>query len=520
MKKALVWLLCLLMPLSASAGLAEEAGVAAIVSPGAYAHTVEMAALDAGLALQRDVTFAWGGLPLLEADENQVIKALLGALSFRRQEQGMDGDGYLALDMLLKDVSVLDITQQTRGGVYYESSNLLGGQTVAFTEASFSQFMARLSARSSSLLPTNLDVLFSALVQALGTAEAVTIDAQTLRDAFAMMDAWSDDALVEVEQLRPRLYIPGLYGTRALVIDITREEAIAFAEGYVALLADNEALWLDAARAQAPAADTIVLGERAQQAAEQLRALPELLADWLPTDMPPMEYREVLDAGGKVVARQIEATLPGNEYIFAEWTPDMTGLYLALSVDDLAVTALVTRELGEPAAIGSLTRLRNRTIAEISAAYVDVYLNATITRSENIETRDGKESVLVKQDCQVECPALFGEGAIVTLTIQATDTASGVAEAYTRKQDTIWRVKGLGFDRRDLLTVSTRTKAQAAQPPAIPEDAVLYPAEMDDAALDAWLQEISQVYTVQAWYTILGRLPAEVARYALTLMQP
>lgn len=516
MWKRFVALLGLLLMLAQS-GLAE-------VAPGQYAQETERMAREMGLEVKTNTTFAWGGLPLLADAENKAISSFLKAFETRVRRQGGQDGGYVAVDLMLQNVSVLDMAWQAMDGVYYEQSNLLGGQTVAFTPEEFSAFAGRLSARTDGAMPANLDVLFSAVMQALG-GEPVAIDPETVDGALLTLETWKQDALTTEERLRPKVYIPGLYGTRAVVVDVTREEAIALAQAYSALLSENDTLWESAAASQLPQdADSEALHETAQKIADTMRSLPDTVAKLLPEGIQPGEYREIFGADDALVVRQLEIPLSEGAYLFAEWAPADTGnppLYASLSLADSIFELLITHERGEPVVTGEETRLKNRGIAQFTYADADMRLDMTVTRTENVQTMQGKETTLVRLDCMMESEALFGQGAVVTLSVDRTQVASGtVREKYTKRTETSLRLKGLGFDDRKILTASSKTVLAEAAPPVdlAAGMEILRPAQMEEAAFAEWLSSLEVGY-LQVWYTVLGRLPADVATYLLGSMQ-
>lgn len=484
-KRFLSMVLAMLLLLPAGLALAGDGPLA----QGRWAQ-----ALARGLAIRETTTFAWGGLPLLDDATNRMLKSLLKATTL----QCSRADGYLKADVLLQDASVLDLILQVQDGVYYESSNLLGGAVLRFTPASFGAFTGRLSARAQGVLPPDLGPLFQAVFQMLSGSEAVAGDA-------GLLDDWAVEALTETRRQRPKLLIPGLHGAYETVRDITRAEALDLASIYEAWIAEG------------PQDSGIVLGEAARQMAGTLRDLPAALAQALPIGMPPMELRDVYGADDALVARQIEITLDENTYLYAEWTPDLQGLYLSAALGDFAATALISRNEGAPYQAGSATRQQSRTLAHITLRTSGNPAEVVITRTESSELRAGRESVIIKTDWVLQDEALLGEDAVVTLTAQTTQVTSGetVAETLCRTE-TVWRVKGLGFDSHDVLTISTRSIVEAANAPVDPAGAAtLDLMQLDDVALDAWLVEIAEVYLMQCVHTILGRLPADVAQYLL-----
>lgn len=489
--------------------------------PGAMAQDFEAGARAQGMEVRTETTFKWGGLPLLSDEENKALASLLKVLTLQSRAQGAEAGGYRAYDMLLQEVSVLDIAMQATDGVYYEQSNLLGGQTVAFTAEEFSTFMARMSARSEGSLPANLDTVFSALLQALGGGD-IQMDAQTYEGAMEAFAAWQNTALVETEQLRPTVHIPGLYGVRAVVVDLTREEALDFARIYSDLLAENDALWRDAAAGQLPeGTDEATLAETAQSIAQTMRNLPKWVELWWPQGAGPLALRTVYGPDDEIVSRQLDLPLSDTLYAYAEWVPQETGvppLYGYLAAGDSSLELLVTHENGEATQAGKETSLRNRSIAQLTYQDAQTRLDVTMTRTQDAKTADTRETITTQTDFMMESAALFGEGAVLTLTAQTTQSVRGEAEKYANTSETVWRIKGLGFDGQDILTVTTKTTLHEATPPADPAAEAVHPAQLSDEEMDAWISK-TQVSLVQVVYTILGRLPADVAEYVLKAME-
>lgn len=512
-------MLCLLLPLLATSGVARAAALPLHERErlGGYGQAVEADALARGRQLRRDTTFAWGGLPLVNADLNDALESFLSALKLReRTQEGVDS-GYYALDLLLQNISVIDLSLYAAEGLYYEQSNLLGGETVAFTPAEFSSFVSRISSRSGGAIPTTLDRLFGLLLQALAGDNGSVLPAGN--DAFA---AWEETALTQTLRQRPKLYIPGLYGTEAHVTNITRAEAIELARLYAALMVDNEALVQEAARPDAQEGEKTALDESALLLGDALRNLPEILAEWLPEDIAPAEFRTVYGAGGVFVAYQVEVTLPDGMYLYAEWVPgddSVSDAYLSFSLDAATLSLLMTRETGRPVRMtGSFYTQTNRQIVQLRYTTPAFELDVFGTTTQNIETRTDREIITAQTSWTGESSALFGEGVVLTLSLATRDVATmSDADAYQRKAETTVRLKGLGFDSRDVLAVTTRTTLSREALSFPSPDSAIRPALLDDATLDAWTQA-QGTNLIQVAYTVLGRLPPDVAAYLLSLL--
>lgn len=510
MKKLLLCAICFIL-LFANAAMADSA------QPGAYAGTWRDRALDGGLELYTVTTLEWGGLPLLSDADNAMLSSLLGVLRLEERTQGAGGNGYLAHQLFLQNVSVLDMALQAEGGVYYEQSNLLGGQTVAFTQEAFAGFTRRLAARTGGVMPGNLAALYEIVMLALGGMDTATVDTETLDSAMAILSQWETEALTSETRRRPPVNIPGLYGATAEVIGVSRGEALALVTDFAQMLSGEEAMWEQNVRGQmAGAEETEVAGVLAR-IAEMLATLPEDLEDALPMDMPPAEYRIVYGLDGVEVCRQIEVELPGTGSLLVEWAraeQAVPALFVLGAMEDAAVSLLYTREVGTPSMTGTVMRARNRAVAEFRLTMAGLDLSVMMTRAENIELRAEKEIITAKTDWMIECPQWLGEETVVTVTRQETDTATGTGEDFAQKHQTNWFLKGLGFDRQKILTVTENTKVEGARQPIDIYGPVVYPARMDEEAFDAWLAGV-QVSLVQAGYTVIGRLPPDVAAYLL-----
>lgn len=517
MKRLLAGWLCLLLLVCAQGGLAED------VAPGQFAQAAESAALEEGLEVRTEVSFAWGGLPLLDEATDKAVGSLLESAQLLRRRQGGEGSGYAAYDLLLKQVSVLDIAMHVIDGVYYEQSNLTGGQAVAFTQEEFGTFAARLSARTESVLPPNLDGVFSVVTSALAGTDMIEIDPETLDGAIAALEAWKLEALTETDRLRPKMTIPGLYGIRATVVDVTREELLDLAQAYSDLLAENETLWQDVVRAQmdeaGEEADEQTLTDTVLLIADILHGLPKTLEETLPENLAPAEYRTIFGPDDVMVARQLDISLPEDIHVYLEWVPEAFGVpsfYMMLDTDLASLELLITQERGEPQVGNKLTEKRDRMIAQMTYIEDALKLDVVMTRTQDVEQRADKETINIKTDWMMESEAIFGEGAVITVTAETADTASGAGKDYARKTESSWHVKGLGFDSDEIMSVSAKTTASAAEAPIDMTADAVRPGQMDEATFDSWIEEM-QVSMMQAGFTVLGRLPSDVAAYILSI---
>ena len=490
-------------------------------SLGQYAREQENQARLSGMEVRTETSFVWGGLPLLEDKENDALNSLTQAVKIVSRRQGGDNGGYVGMDVYLQDISVLDMTMLRQDGVYYEQSNLLGGQTVAFTKEEFAGFSRALSDQTDGVLPQNLGWMFELVMLALGGGGDLPVNTELIDSAVDAFDAWQADALQEKERLRPTVYIPGLYGARAVVRDVTREEALALVDVFVTLVSGENALWEDAVRAQIPGDDANQTQEALAQVEALLGALPEMATGLLPKGMKAAEYREIYDLDGELAAKQAELSLGNEVALLLEWIPmekeGVPAFYAALTVGESRITLLFTREDGAPTVSGKTTRQRNRFVAEWMLEDPALALNMIITRTENIELREEKETITAKTDWMLESEALFGEGAIVTVSLGETDTVSGQGEKYARKHTADWTIKGLGFDNQKILTIVSDTRFVEADSRIELEGDIVRPAQLTGEALDEWLKNV-RVSFMQAVYTCLGRLPADVAAVILGKM--
>ncbi|MDR0897181.1 MAG: hypothetical protein LBN04_04930 [Oscillospiraceae bacterium] len=497
MKRIIVWLLMGVLLVAAPGGLAEG-----------YAAREEAALQAAGLALVSETTLDFAGLPLLDEAANAALKSFCQAMRLRLQRQGDQGEGYAALDLLLQDQSVADLTLAVQDGVYYEQSNLLGGQTVAFTPIAFASFMPRLAERSGGALPPELDVLYESMAFALGGGD-LTVDMDILNAWLAGWDAWRGQALTMAETAVPPSWMPGVFAARAALAEITREEMLALAAATGELLAPNASLWQAAAQAQA--LDDNQAAEILSAITTTIETLPDALAAWLPEGMPPMQYIELYDAEGAVISQQCMVALPDGLNLSLEWLPhDGDGLppiCLTITAADSRFQWRLSRAAGAPA---------GQSVSRITLTDPEFSFDATLTRNESTQADSRGETVVSETTCALTSDELLGAGVTATLHARTTDRASGAQVGYTRSRETALWLTGLGFDAQVPLTITTQTKAEPASPPLRLEMAV-FPSTLPDEALDAWLENV-RISTTQVLFTCLGRLPSDVAAYLLDRM--
>lgn len=477
----------------------------------------ERTARESGLEIHTKTQLSFGGLPLWDDETNAAVGSLLSELTLEKREQGAAGSGYVSLNAYLQKESVFDLTLLSKGGVYYEQSNLLGGRTAACTKDEFSVFAARVAEQSGGALPKNLAWLYELISLALLGGDGSALDTSMIDRALAAYEGWAAGALTVTERRRPDTWIPGIYGATARVAEVTQEEALALFQAFDWALSGGEALWPDAASARPPEGSPTGLFEAFAGARDLLRAIAQTLPASLPRDLPASEYRMVYGLDGTMVSRQLAIALPEGGSLLFEWSAAAEGvpaLYVAVSFADSAFTLLCTAEQGVPVTSGGMARKSDAVIAQASytkgASRADMMM--TIRRS--AERRKDVETVDTEIECTLESETWLGEGALLTLSASINDKASGAGEAYALKRQTVFRLKGMGFDGRDVLTVTETTGARKAQASVVDEAGAVHPALMDDAAFAKWM-EAAQESLLQAAYTALGRVPPDVARYLL-----
>ncbi len=423
MTRTTALLLCLLLFFS-SAALGEEAPL------GQFARQHEAQARLTGREVFTETSLSWGNLPLLDEATNKALASLLRALRIETRSHGTQSAGYFAADVILRDVSVLDMAMEIRNGLHYEQSNLLGGNTAVFSQDELAAFTRLLPGLSDSALPLNLDWLYG----------LAAVDLQ--------------GALPANEVLRPKVYLPGLYGARADVRQIPLEGAAA-----------------------------------------------------------PMEYREVYGLSGTIVCLQAEIALAGGAALLAEWLPDGTGtggLFLFYQDDKNTLTLLHTADH----AISKASGARSRAVTEITLQAADFAATALVTHVQDATRTADKETITFRTDITLESAELLGADMALTLSAAGTDTASGEGDRYTRKCHTVWTVKGLVFGAQPVLTVDSKMKLRTAASPIVQAGAMVYPARLSEPELNQWTKDL-QGHLTQAWYTCLGRVPPDVATYLL-----
>lgn len=430
------------------------------------------------------ITFAWGHLSTLSDKENDLLQRLLEVVEIQTCRQETDQGEYVSWDILLQEVSVFDIAFQVLDGLYSEHSSLLEGRTVTFSPAEMASFLNRLSARSSGLLPGEMHPAIVLLLLALDNGF-------TLPDTPAYAQ-WKENMPVHGTVRQPKVYIQPLYGVRADTVTYGAEAIIQWVE-----------IYLQSVRTAGNASERSLSGG-GMALSESLGTLPETLRETLAAE-PPLVLRTIYDADDRPVAYQAEGTFPQHLQFFLEWSAEASGLpsaYLTLSTDAFSCKLLIAAA-------------ENRTVAEGSFVSDDFSLNVMYTAVENVSAeRAGQTGA--RREWMLQSDAWFGEDALVTITAESVTTSATTRRRQTRKTD--WYVQGLAPGATEkVLTVTRQTDSRVPTSRLDVENAVR-PGQMDDAALDAWLLQTEDNY-MQGVFTLLGRLPSDVAEYLLGMLE-
>lgn len=456
---------------------------------------------------QTTLTFDWGGLPALGEAEDDALESFFDALTLRLRR----GEGFFALDMLLRGVSVADMAMAYENGVYYEASNLFGGETLAFTRDEFVALAARLAAfvRGEGELAPPLSegarALFEAVVAAL-SGERPHAAPETLTRFLEAFEQWSASALTTRETAIRETTFLGFSGVREVVWEVTRAEALRLARKLVALLRAEDALLSDAARLQLAArgiADPATVSETIAAMDSLLASLPNELALLLPVDTQPLRLRRIYGANGDLLCEQVSLTVPGEAgglSLFAEFaeTEQATALYATASLDAFSTRLLATIE---PA-----SGIIEWTVAEGERESVLTLMHE-------------REEMSARVEASLVSDSLLGEGGRIGLIAERETTERGAGATYARTDLIDLFVTGLGDDARPVLSIRAVSKAaDDALPMDIQGPAILRPAQMDAAAFADWMTHV-RVSLAQTGYTVLGRLPAKAAALVLAWME-
>ena len=441
---------------------------------------------EAPLETYTTVTFEWGGLALLDEAAAEALGALLESTELRISRWADGENGYASAVWMLQEEPALDFAVAAQDGMWYERSTLLGDATVACTEAEFAALAAQFAQASGGMLPAQWGTAFAAVMSALagGTGEALSVDA--VGDYLDVVERWREGALDVTVTEGAHVMLPGLSGVRTETIDVTREEALALAEGLCAVLGQDAALWDAAVAAQMPGARADVAETMREEARALAEGLPAALAEILAADMPPAEYRRVYAQDGTLACSQVVLTVPGETD---------ASLYLEWAESGEEIAALYARAaLGEAEAELLLTRTRER------------------------EESAGRAEETVETVLRAHSGAGPDEAAQTTLVLRTQRQEQGEGAQYTRRSVSTVSLEGFGTDEETVVTVTANTRMREKSLALAQQDNVLYLAGMDEQAREAWIQDTKLCLT-QAWFSVLSRLPRETAAFLLAAME-
>lgn len=467
----------------------------------------------------------WHGLPLLDEDTNKLIQSLVSNASIEKRTFCTYGNAYTRWDLLLQKMSVLDMTMQVINGIYYEQSNLLGGESVAFTSEEFSVFMNQIGMLSEDVMPRNLDILYDLVFRTIAGDKDTQMHAAFDRLNEITRD-WQATAFVEEKQTRPKVMLPGLYGVYAMVSQASREDLLLLADAmgasfFAAERAGNAAIPVQEEVGQAELVDqTNSAQSTILSITDTLYSLSDTLATLLPEDMPPLIYREVYDYNQKLVSTQIEVTA-SPIHLYLEWSPVSQGsqvFYIAVSTASEKMTVLCTNENGNVRQERKTRHVTNRSVTEMYLLQNDEEAHLLRTSIQDIENTGNKETVKTQTKWMLDSEALLGTDEIVTLTRQQTDTTNGEGPKYKHISESEWSLSGLQFSGKPIITTTQTTTIKEIALPIIAETDVIHPALLDDKAFEAWLEDL-RAYAMQVGLTILGRIPSSNATYLLQIQQ-
>lgn len=499
--------------LFAATGLAEE------VATLPYASSVEKDAYDNGLEILSTWEGEWHGLPLLDDETNKLLHSLLANGSIEKRTLNTCGNAYTRWDLLLQKKSVLDLTMQVMDGVYYEQSNLLGGETVAFTSDEFAVFMNRIALLSQDVMPQNLDIVYDLVFHAIA-GEKDTQAHVALATMEEVVRGWQATAFKAEEQTRPKVMLPGYYGTYAMVSKASRDELLALAEAVGSSLFDGERTVKSVSTAQTQDDKALAAQASILSVTDGLYSLADTLAMLLPEDMQPLMYREVYDHDNNLVSRQVEVmATPIKLYI--EWSSmsqSSQAIYVTITTSNEKITMLYTNENGSVIEERKIRRVKNRSVTEVSFLQGDVEAHVLRTSVQEIENNGGKEVVNTQTKWMVDSEKLLGKDELVTLAKQQTETITGQGAKYKHIKETEWILSGLQFTGKPFLTTRQLTTIKESKPIVIAEAQVVHPAALDAEAFEAWIEGL-RFDAMQVGLTILGRIPSSNAAYLLKLLQ-
>lgn len=467
---------------------------------------------EAPLETYTTVTFEWGGLALLDEAAAEALGALLESTELRISRWADGENGYASAVWMLQEEPALDFAVAAQDGMWYERSTLLGDATVACTEAEFAALAAQFAQASGGMLPAQWGTAFAAVMSALagGTGEALSVDA--VGDYLDVVERWREGALDVTVTEGAHVMLPGLSGVRTETIDVTREEALALAEGLCAVLGQDAALWDAAVAAQMPGARADVAETMREEARALAEGLPAALAEILAADMPPAEYRRVYAQDGTLACSQVVLTVPGetDASLYLEWAEsgeEIAALYAWAALGEAEAELLLT-----------LDGMLGAQIAQCTLRGEDGALELLLTRTREREESAGRAEETVETVLRAHSGAGPDEAAQTTLVLRTQRQEQGEGAQYTRRSVSTVSLEGFGTDEETVVTVTASTRMREKSLALAQQDNVLYLAGMDEQAREAWIQDTKLCLT-QAWFSVLSRLPRETAAFLLAAME-
>lgn len=467
---------------------------------------------EAPLETYTTVTFEWGGLALLDEAAAEALGALLESTELRISRWADGENGYASAVWMLQEEPALDFAVAAQDGMWYERSTLLGDATVACTEAEFAALAAQFAQASGGMLPAQWGTAFAAVMSALagGTGEALSVDA--VGDYLDVVERWREGALDVTVTEGAHVMLPGLSGVHTETIDVTREEALALAEGLCAVLGQDAALWDAAVAAQMPGARADVAETMREEARALAEGLPAALAEILAADMPPAEYRRVYAQDGTLACSQVVLTVPGetDASLYLEWAEsgeEIAALYAWAALGEAEAELLLT-----------LDGMLGAQIAQCTLRGEDGALELLLTRTREREESAGRAEETVETVLRAHSGAGPDEAAQTTLVLRTQRQEQGEGAQYTRRSVSTVSLEGFGTDEETVVTVTANTRMREKSLALAQQDNVLYLAGMDEQAREAWIQDTKLCLT-QAWFSVLSRLPRETAAFLLAAME-
>lgn len=467
---------------------------------------------EAPLETYTTVTFEWGGLALLDEAAAEALGALLESTELRISRWADGENGYASAVWMLQEEPALDFAVAAQDGMWYERSTLLGDATVACTEAEFAALAAQFAQASGGMLPAQWGTAFAAVMSALagGTGEALSVDA--VGDYLDVVERWREGALDVTVTEGAHVMLPGLSGVRTETIDVTREEALALAEGLCAVLGQDTALWDAAVAAQMPGARADVAETMREEARALAEGLPAALAEILAADMPPAEYRRVYAQDGTLACSQVVLTVPGetDASLYLEWAEsgeEIAALYARAALGEAEAELLLT-----------LDGMLGAQIAQCTLRGEDGALELLLTRTREREESAGRAEETVETVLRAHSGAGPDEAAQTTLVLRTQRQEQGEGAQYTRRSVSTVSLEGFGTDEETVVTVTANTRMREKSLALAQQDNVLYLAGMDEQAREAWIQD-TKLRLTQAWFSVLSRLPRETAAFLLAAME-